>query len=119
MGMRVAFRVDASQRIGIGHFMRCLTLADGLKHDGAHVRFVCRHLSAGLRELVRGHELSMLEGNEAPGGLDELAHASFLGTGQHSDAADTLRALSGQAWDWLIVDHYALDSRWESALRQA
>jgi len=119
--MRAAFRVDASQRIGIGHFMRCLTLADALQRDGGETRFVCRQLGASLRDLLvqKGHEWSMLEGGGEDGGLDELAHASFLGTSQQRDAADTLRALSGPAWDWLIVDHYALDARWESALRNA
>jgi len=118
--VRAAFRVDASQRIGIGHFMRCLTLADALARDGAQVRFVCRQLNASLRDLLvqKGHELSMLDGGGEQGGLDELAHASFLGTSQQRDAAETLRALSGSAWDWLIVDHYALDARWESALRK-
>lgn len=25
--------------------------------------------------------------------------------------------MSDRSWDWLVVDHYALDARWESALR--
>ena len=33
-------------------------------------------------------------------------------------AQDTSQALLGQSWDWLVVDHYALDTRWESAMRE-
>ena len=32
---RIAFRTDANDEIGTGHFMRCLTLADALKKHGA------------------------------------------------------------------------------------
>ncbi len=119
--MRVAFRVDASAQIGTGHFMRCLTLADALKRRGGRVRFVCRHLPESLRTLLKpsNHELALLNGSVEAEALDELAHAHFLGNSQRSDAAATLRALSDSAWDWMIVDHYGLDARWESTLREA
>ena len=55
--MKVALRTDASSRIGTGHLMRCLTLADALRAAGAHTRFVCRPLPQGLDQAVRarGH----------------------------------------------------------------
>jgi UDP-2,4-diacetamido-2,4,6-trideoxy-beta-L-altropyranose hydrolase len=116
----IAFRTDASDKIGTGHFMRCLTLADGLKQRGAQIRFVNRHLSEHLRNMlvIKGHEFALLDSvqNDVP--LDELAHAHWLAVSQEQDAADSVRALSDRTWDWLIVDHYALDFRWESMLRQ-
>ncbi|MDO8343828.1 MAG: UDP-2,4-diacetamido-2,4,6-trideoxy-beta-L-altropyranose hydrolase, partial [Cellvibrio sp.] len=36
---------------------------------------------------------------------------------QEQDAQATIQALSDQSWDSLVVDHYALDARWENALR--
>jgi UDP-2,4-diacetamido-2,4,6-trideoxy-beta-L-altropyranose hydrolase len=118
--MQIAFRTDASSLIGTGHFMRCLTLADELNRRGATCRFLCRHLPEHFQKLLaeKGHEFTRLAGtpSEADSGL---AHARWLGASQKTDAQDALRALADQAWDWLVVDHYALDERWETPLRQA
>ena len=117
--MKIAIRVDASSQIGTGHFMRCLTLADALKQRDTQIRFVCRHLPEHLRSMLveKGHEFVMLDSTKNDMPLDELAHAQWLGVSQLQDAADSIQALSDEAWVWLIVDHYALDKRWESALR--
>jgi len=116
----IAFRIDASNQIGTGHFMRCLTLADGLKKHGAHIRFVCRNLPEYLHKMLveKGYEFLPLVSSQIDTPLDELAHASWLGVTQEQDAIDSVQALSDWSWDWLIVDHYALDARWESKLRQ-
>jgi UDP-2,4-diacetamido-2,4,6-trideoxy-beta-L-altropyranose hydrolase len=117
--MKIAFRTDASTKIGTGHFMRCLTLADELKKQDAHIRFLSRNLPTHLSDLLRikGIEYISLGAIEVDGSIDELAHASWLGINQAQDSQTTIKALSDQAWDWLIVDHYALDARWEKALR--
>ena len=47
----------------------------------------------------------------------ELAHAAWLGVPWQQDATETLAALGETQPAWLIVDHYALDSRWEQTLR--
>ncbi len=116
---RIAFRTDASNKIGTGHFMRCLTLADGLKQRGAHIRFVSRHLPEYLRNMLvaKGHEFALLDSVQNDVVTDELAHSHWLEVSQAQDAADSIRKLSDYSWDWLIVDHYALDARWECALR--
>lgn len=116
--MKIALRVDASIQIGTGHFMRCLTLADGLKRGGAQIRFVSRHMPEHLRRMLVGKEHEFIPIESSPSvSPDDLSHAHWLGTSQQADAHDTIQALSDQAWDWLVVDHYALDIRWESLLR--
>ena len=118
--MRIAIRTDASSQIGTGHFMRCLTLANGLTERGAKIRFVSRHLPEHLRSMLaeKGHEFVSLDSTQNEMAMDELAHAHWLGVSQAQDAADSIRMLSDEAWDWLVIDHYALDIRWESALRR-
>jgi UDP-2,4-diacetamido-2,4,6-trideoxy-beta-L-altropyranose hydrolase len=120
MAMRnIVFRVDASSQIGTGHFMRCLTLADVFKQRGALIRFVSRHLPEHLRGMLRerGYEFIWLNSESVDEEIDELTHSCWLGVSQQFDAKNTIHALSDRAWDWIIVDHYALDARWENALR--
>jgi UDP-2,4-diacetamido-2,4,6-trideoxy-beta-L-altropyranose hydrolase len=118
--LKIAVRVDASSKIGTGHFMRCLTLADALKERGARTRFLSRYLPEHLcsKLVAQGHEYSLLDMPPIEVSQDELAHAAWLGVSQAQDAADCIQALSDENWDWLVVDHYALDTRWESKLRQ-
>ena len=124
--MRIAFRTDSSLRIGTGHLMRCLTLADELAGRGHDLLFICRELEGNLNALVRdrGHKLKVLPAPPSPGGAtaDENAttHAAWLAVSQDADAKQTAAALArvnGEKLDWLIVDHYALDVRWEAHLR--
>ncbi len=50
--MKVVIRVDASLQIGTGHVMRCLTLAEALKQQGAKVEFICREHEGNLLERI-------------------------------------------------------------------
>lgn len=100
--------------------MRCLTLADALRMRGAEVRFVSRGLPEHLNGMLaaKGHQLVPLDNRSFKENSEDLPHAGWLGTSQQADADESTEALSDGVQDWLIVDHYALDGRWESALRQ-
>lgn len=117
--MKIAFRVDASLQIGTGHVMRCLTLADALKAQGADCHFISREHTGHLQVVInqRGykvHHLSALLIHTQT--VQEPAHATWLGSTWQIDAADTAAILADLQPDWLVVDHYALDQRWEEAL---
>ncbi|MDI7863632.1 UDP-2,4-diacetamido-2,4,6-trideoxy-beta-L-altropyranose hydrolase [Rhizobiaceae bacterium n13] len=121
--LRVVFRVDASLDIGTGHVIRCLTLADRLRGQGAEVGFVCREFEGHLCDLIegRGFNVSRLP-LPAPGWRPpsdgEPRHASWLGLSWQEDAEQTAEAIAyPRLPDWLVVDHYALDSRWEQTFR--
>jgi len=124
--MKIAIRVDASGQIGAGHFMRCLALADALKHISRKIFFLSRCLPEYLQTLLeeKGHAFVNLIGNSDDyKNLDRLDHSHWLTVSQKQDAIESIQALSSwseksSAWDWLVVDHYALDSRWETELRQ-
>ncbi|MBS4699312.1 UDP-2,4-diacetamido-2,4,6-trideoxy-beta-L-altropyranose hydrolase [Aeromonas media] len=119
----IVFRVDASLEAGTGHVMRCLTLADALSEKGAECWFICRAHPGHLAELIRtrGHHCHLLDlvpdsEQEAAGG-SLLAHAGWLGCDWTVDAIQTLAILAERRPNWLVVDHYALDTHWESMLR--
>ena len=120
--MKVVFRTDASTQIGSGHVMRCLTLAEGLRDKGVEVRFVCRELPGNLNAMIaaKGFALWRLPASGEPAaGLDWNRHANWLVVDWRQDVDETLaclHALDGPA-DWLVVDHYALDRRWEVRMR--
>lgn len=115
--MRVLFRVDASLVMGSGHVMRCLTLARALRERGHHCLFVSRehpgHLNAYVQD--QGFELYSLPMGRSQD--RDLYHAHWLGASQEEDALACRPAIETFQPDWLIVDHYALDARWEKALR--
>ena len=117
--MKIVFRTDASSQIGTGHFMRCLTLADELKKQGAQIRFISRNLPPHLSEMLKakGVEYIPLITDATQEPIDELTHSNWLGTSQNQDAQATIQALADCSCDFLVVDHYALDKRWESAVR--
>ena len=118
--MRVIIRADASTQIGTGHVMRCLTLAQALRQRGAICCFVCRADPGNLIELVKQHGFDVFElpyevnwtGAEVPPPVT----AAWLGVDWRIDAEQTKNVIGETTADWLIVDHYALDSRWEGAL---
>jgi UDP-2,4-diacetamido-2,4,6-trideoxy-beta-L-altropyranose hydrolase len=116
----VAFRVDASVNMGTGHVIRCLTLADALREQGAKCEFVCRELEGNLMDYIssRGYEVHALpkpHGN-LPFGF-HLTHASWLGVDWLTDAQQTCQVFKGSKVDLFVVDHYALDHMWESIIR--
>jgi len=116
----VLFRADANAEIGAGHVMRCLTLADALAERGWQAAFACRDLPDNLALLIQvhGHVLHKL-----PLGFDAsnsgLAHAPWLRAGMREDLAQVRQLIAAMpaAPNWIVVDHYALDARWETPLR--
>ena len=119
----IAFRTDASRWIGSGHVMRCLTLADALAARGTTCHFLCRAHDGHLIERIEahGHRVHCLclpdesDGECASLAVteDALAHADWLGVAWSVDAEQSRHVLAELQPDWLVVDHYALDARWE------
>ncbi|MCC5854450.1 MAG: UDP-2,4-diacetamido-2,4,6-trideoxy-beta-L-altropyranose hydrolase [Idiomarina sp.] len=114
--MRIAFRVDSGHRMGSGHIMRCVTLAQALKEQGAEILFLTRpQRGDSVAVLEREHlPWQTLRSSAPPSGT--LAHRDWLGTTQTLDAQECLTLLGDDPWDLIVVDHYALDRAWESQL---
>ena len=102
--MRVVFRVDASLQMGTGHMMRCLTLAQVLKENGADVEFICRNHKGNLIDKIRSsgfvvHELKVFEETEVD---TKLVHSHWLGATQRQDADDCVDILKAEKYNWFI-----------------
>jgi UDP-2,4-diacetamido-2,4,6-trideoxy-beta-L-altropyranose hydrolase len=118
--MRVVIRADASLEIGTGHVMRTLTLADALRGIGANCSFVCRMHDGNLKRLIseRGYEVHALpKVSNIFLTTDSVRHANWLGVNWEVDAKETYEVIGSKRVDLMIVDHYALDYRWEQYLR--
>lgn len=117
-------RADASLPIGHGHVTRCLTLATLLRERGASVSFVSRAHEGHLWDMIEAcgftvDRLPIAAGIARSAG--DPAHAASLGASWREDAERTRFAIDarGISPDWIVVDHYALDWQWESAMRSA
>lgn len=82
--------------------MRCLVLADLLREEGSDVTFVCRPGKLNTHIENRGFPVKVLDGS--------------CMQSQEEDARLTAKWLKDMSVDWLVVDHYELDTVWERIL---
>jgi len=99
--------------------MRCLTLARALGEHGLAASFVMREHAGHLASLVeaQGFAVTLLPVAVNGHDVNGTSHASWLGASWEQDANDTVQALGPDPVEWLVVDHYAIDRRWEARLR--
>ncbi|NOU66730.1 UDP-2,4-diacetamido-2,4,6-trideoxy-beta-L-altropyranose hydrolase [Paenibacillus sp. LMG 31461] len=105
MNPKIIFRVDASTAWGIGHFIRCLTLAKYFKMEGTIPSFICRYIPVELQQLAEAEDFAV--------------YKLFKVVDWETDARETMLVIDTYVTnpDWIIVDHYHLDARWEKKLR--
>ena len=111
--MNIVFRVDSSSQMGVGHLMRCLTLADELKKQNHNATFICRELKGNLIKLIEHRVLILPVDKDFQS--DDL-YLSWLGETQEQDVKQTIQVIHDNA-DLLIVDSYALDEVWHKQLK--
>lgn len=97
--MKILFRADASRSLGAGHIMRCLTLANAAAERNATSVFASYKCPPHLIEQItkQGHVHQHL--------VSEISTLEF-GT-----------LAKDIAPDWIVIDHYNLDSSWEHACK--
>ena len=126
--MNVIFRTDSSLEIGSGHVMRCLTLAQALRDQGSKCLFICREHNGNLLDLIRerGFETKTLPvqiiswaktDQQYTTSKNIIEYEEWLGSDWQTDAEQTKHAIGNTIADWLVVDHYGIDLKWESTLK--
>lgn len=108
--MRFFFRVDASELIGVGHVMRCLTLAKQLTKTHHEVVFLYSCMPSYYIELIDGngcHTVS-IENENIIGSVDDATYVVNL--------LKSMFVLSAK--DWMIIDHYSISEEWELIVGQ-
>jgi UDP-2,4-diacetamido-2,4,6-trideoxy-beta-L-altropyranose hydrolase len=115
--MKIVFRVDSSTKMGVGHLMRCLTLADELNSQNHQITFICRNLTGNLIVLIRQKKYKIITIPIVQNFTTNNIYLEWLGATQEYDAEQTIRVLPKNV-DLLIVDSYALDVVWHQRLRK-
>jgi len=95
--MRIAFRVDASREIGIGHLMRCLALSEELKKQGHK----CYILSETSEEIITNK-------------ISEFQVEFY----KINELADAIKISKENCIDWIITDCYSLNSEYIKKLKE-
>ena len=116
----IVIRTDASQKLGSGHIMRCLTLAENLRNLGITIEFITRNHPGNLSEQVerkgfKVHSLINIDKTQSQTNL--IKQEKLLGVKQLTVSNATVQILANRRPDWIIVDHYSLDYRWEEKVR--
>lgn len=101
--MKVMFRPDVSERTGLGHLSRCLTLADELSKHGASVAFILDEQARGVLSILEAKGYSILWIDPATRLEDEPCWMS--------------QRLKPPIVDWIVVDHYRIERTWEMKIR--
>ena len=101
MKKNLFIRVDASPEIGIGHIMRCLTLAQELKNNFDKIIFLTQKNSSDFIETIMKNEFEVI----------------FISANNDSDIIKNIVTTNSVNKNFLLIDHYNVDSNFESSLK--
>lgn len=115
--LHVAFRCDASLKIGSGHVMRCLALANALRERGARCTFITCSEPGNINTRIEGEghsvEVLALKSKEELSVAREAAkYVRGLALPLKSELEHSRVVIERIDPDIVIVDHYGLDHVW-------
>jgi UDP-2,4-diacetamido-2,4,6-trideoxy-beta-L-altropyranose hydrolase len=103
--VKLLIRADGNVRIGTGHIMRCLSLAQGVKRAGGEVMFAVAEISASLEERFSATKIPFAKIN--------------FPIGSAEDAAQTIQLAREQNADWIVADGYSFAADFQKQIKQA
>ncbi len=102
---RLAIRADAETRMGAGHVMRCLALAQAWRASGGEATFLTAADAPGLLSRLRSEGMAVRSLIVPPGGAD--------------DAEQTIALSREIGSEWVVVDGYHFDLAYHQALKRS
>ncbi len=107
---KIFIRTDSGVDIGIGHMMRCLSLAETLIKNDFEIHFISKKLNEKIHDLIvkKGYKIHTISENTDTQNILE------------DDAIETKKIIMSynDLSSWLLVDHRNLDIQWEKILRK-
>ena len=115
--MKIAIRVDGNAEIGVGHVLRCITLANRLDEYSIKCIFFVRNISKNLLEILdEKFEVILLDRLDYTfSATDE--YSRWLGVNQRFDAEEFIACARPGNINGVVVDHYGLGYHWERAVQ--
>ena len=109
----IFIRVDSGDKIGSGHTIRCLSLAQALKKMNFELCFISKKTKGGISKLFadKGFPVYYIQDNHSKSKKSEIIK---------NDAKQTAKIVIKHQTEssWILVDHYNLDFKWEKILRK-
>jgi UDP-2,4-diacetamido-2,4,6-trideoxy-beta-L-altropyranose hydrolase len=104
-GGRLLIRADASPRIGTGHIMRCLALAQAWQNAGGQSTFVLGPDGTCLKPRLETEGLKVSD--------------LLVADASSDDAKQTLELARRDNAAWIVVDGYHFDDNYQRKIKQA
>ena len=101
--MKLLIRVDASTRIGTGHVMRCLALAQAVRDEGGEAIFAVATHTPNLESRLKAEGMTVV----------------YLPVEASSvrDAHETSALAQGYACQWVVVDGYHFQAEYQRTIK--
>jgi UDP-2,4-diacetamido-2,4,6-trideoxy-beta-L-altropyranose hydrolase len=97
-------RADAGIRMGTGHVMRCLALAQAWQDLGGRVTFAIAACPAGIEERLRAEQVEVVRLDVDPA--------------SEADACATVDTATVRGSTWVVADGYHFDARYHKTIKK-